>query len=87
MRGREEMERNIKKFEARVLAHAANGDISLSEWEYNVELEGMGPLTNRSGGGPSLERWQGCSRAVLSQVIGSPGRPPNKRVKLAPPVE
>jgi ketosteroid isomerase-like protein len=44
MRGREEMERNIKKFEARVLAHAANGDISFSEWEYSVELEGMGPL-------------------------------------------
>jgi hypothetical protein len=45
MRGREEMERNIKKFEGRVLAHAANGDISFSEWEYNVELEGMAPLT------------------------------------------
>jgi ketosteroid isomerase-like protein len=44
MRGREEMERNIKKFEARVLAHAANGDISFSEWEYSLELEGMGPL-------------------------------------------
>jgi ketosteroid isomerase-like protein len=44
MRGREEMERNIKKFEAHVLAHAANGDISFSEWEYSVELEGMGPL-------------------------------------------
>jgi ketosteroid isomerase-like protein len=44
MRGREEMEKNIKQFDARVLAHAANGDTSFSEWEYNLELEGMGPL-------------------------------------------
>ena len=44
MRAREEMEKNIRKFEARVLAHAANGDVSFSEWDYNVELEGMGQL-------------------------------------------
>jgi len=37
-------EKLMKKFEARVLAHAANGDTSFSEWEYNVELEGMGPM-------------------------------------------
>src|SRR6266581_9380476 len=44
MRGRLEMERNIKKFAARVLAHAANGDTSFSEWEYQIELEGMGAI-------------------------------------------
>ena len=29
---------------ARVLAHAANGDTSFSEWEYNLELEGVGAM-------------------------------------------
>lgn len=42
MRGRQEMEQNIKKFDARVLAHAANGDTSFSEWAFDVEIEGMG---------------------------------------------
>lgn len=44
IRARQEMEKNTKKFNARVLAHAANGDTSLSGWEYNIELEGMGEL-------------------------------------------
>ncbi|MDO8666729.1 MAG: nuclear transport factor 2 family protein [Gemmatimonadales bacterium] len=44
MRARQEMEKNIKKFDARVLAHAATGDTSFSEWEYNVDLEGMGAI-------------------------------------------
>ena len=44
MRARQEMEKNIKKFDARVLAHAANGDTSFSEWEYDIELEGMGAM-------------------------------------------
>ena len=44
MRARQEMEKMIKKFDARVLAHAANGDVSFSEWEYNIELEGMGSM-------------------------------------------
>jgi ketosteroid isomerase-like protein len=44
MRARQELEKNIRKFDARVLAHAANGDTSFSEWEYNVELEGMGAI-------------------------------------------
>jgi len=30
MRGRQELEKSIRKFDARVLAHAANGDTSLS---------------------------------------------------------
>jgi len=44
IQGRQELERKMKKFAARVLAHAANGDTSFSEWEYNVELEGMGTI-------------------------------------------
>ena len=44
MRGRQEMEKKIKKFNARVLAHAANGDTSFSEWEFDIELEGMGAM-------------------------------------------
>jgi hypothetical protein len=44
MRTRQEMEKQIKKFEARVLAHAANADTSFSEWDYNIELEGMGAM-------------------------------------------
>jgi ketosteroid isomerase-like protein len=44
MRGRQEMEKSIKKFNASVLAHAANGDTSFSEWRYDVDLEGMGPI-------------------------------------------
>ena len=44
IRGRQEMEKNTRKFEARVLAHAANGDTSFSEWEYDIVLEGMGAL-------------------------------------------
>jgi SnoaL-like domain len=44
MRTRAEFEKSMTKFDARVLAHAANGDVSFSEWEYNVELAGMGAM-------------------------------------------
>jgi hypothetical protein len=44
MSARQEMEARIKKFDARVLAHAANGETSFSEWQYNLELEGVGPI-------------------------------------------
>jgi ketosteroid isomerase-like protein len=44
MSARQEMEKNIKKFDARVLANAANGDTSFSEWDYNIVLEGMGAM-------------------------------------------
>ena len=44
IRARQEMEKNTKAFDARVLAHAANGDTSFSEWEYNLELAGMGSV-------------------------------------------
>lgn len=54
-RGRQEFEKNIRKFSARVLAHAANGDTSFSEWEYNVELEGMGAVRVSQ---VSVRRWK-----------------------------
>ena len=44
MRARQEMEKNIERFDARVLAHAANCDTSFSEWEYDLEIRGMGPM-------------------------------------------
>jgi ketosteroid isomerase-like protein len=44
MRARQEMEKSIRKFHARVLANAAEGNTSFSEWEYDLELEGMGAM-------------------------------------------
>lgn len=44
VRMRQEMEKNTRKFSARVLANAASGDVSFSEWEYDIELEGMGTM-------------------------------------------
>jgi hypothetical protein len=37
-------ETKIKQFTARVLANAANGDTSFSEWEIDAEIEGMGAI-------------------------------------------
>ncbi len=44
MKARLEMEQNLKSFNAKVFANAANGDVSFSEWEYNVEIAGMGAM-------------------------------------------
>lgn len=44
MQARLDMEKTIKSFDARVLAYAANGDITFSEWDYIIELEGMGTM-------------------------------------------
>ena len=44
MRAREELAKTIVKNDARVLSHAANGDVSFSEWEFNVEIRGMAPM-------------------------------------------
>lgn len=55
IRARKEAERNIKKFDARVFAHAANGDTSFSEWEYNVEIQGMGVIRMVQ---VSVRRWK-----------------------------
>lgn len=41
MRARQEMEKAIRKSDTPVLAHAANGDVPFSEWEYDDEMEGM----------------------------------------------
>lgn len=40
VRARQEMEKNIVKFDARVLANAVLGDVSFSEWEYHMEFQG-----------------------------------------------
>ena len=44
MRERQDLEKKLERFSARVLAHAANGDVSFSEWEIDMEMEGMGPM-------------------------------------------
>lgn len=44
MLGREELGKNLEKYEARVLHNAANGDVSFSEWEYDMVIRGMGPV-------------------------------------------
>ena len=44
MRARQDMEKHITKFNAHMLAHAASGDTSFSEWEYDVELGTMGAM-------------------------------------------
>ena len=41
---RRQMENATTKFSARVLANAASSDVSFSEWEYDIELEGMGAM-------------------------------------------
>lgn len=45
LRGRLEMEKKIKTFDARVLSSAANGDTSFSEWVYKIDLHDMGAIT------------------------------------------
>ena len=37
-------EKRIRKFHAKVLANAARGDTSFSEWQYEVDIEGMGTM-------------------------------------------
>lgn len=44
VQARQQMESSTKQFSARVLANAANGDTSFSEWVYDIELEGMGAM-------------------------------------------
>lgn len=44
MQSRHQMEQSIRQFHARMLSHAANGDVSFSEWEFDVELEGTGVM-------------------------------------------
>ena len=44
MRSFEGMAKNIEKYEGRVLSHAANGDVSFSEWESSAVIKGMGAM-------------------------------------------
>jgi len=55
LQARQAMETKIKKFEARVLARAADGDTTFSEWEYNFELDGMGPIAMNQ---VAVRRWR-----------------------------
>lgn len=52
---RQAMEKNLKKFNAKCIAHAANGDVSFSEWEFDMEIEGMGPMKMIQ---VAVRRWQ-----------------------------
>ena len=56
MHGRQAIEQNMKKFEAKVFANAANGDTSFSEWQYDVDIAGMGPMTVVQ---VAVRRWKG----------------------------
>ena len=44
MHGREEFAKNIERYDAKVLANAANGDVSFSEWAFDMEIKGMGAM-------------------------------------------
>ena len=55
IRGREEMGKNITKYEAKVLANAANGDVSFSEWSYDMEIKGMGAMKMNQ---VAVRRWR-----------------------------
>jgi SnoaL-like protein len=44
MQARLAFESSIKRYGAKVLANAASGDVSFSEWDYDVEIEGMGAI-------------------------------------------
>ena len=45
MRGFVELAKNIESGNARVIANAANGDVSFSEWENEFVIKGVGPVT------------------------------------------
>ena len=45
MLSREEFGKNVEKYEARILANAANGDVSFSEWAYDLVIRGVGPIS------------------------------------------
>lgn len=55
MRARQEMEKSITKFDARVLANATSGDVSFSEWEYHIEFEGGNAMRIAQ---VAVRRWQ-----------------------------
>lgn len=55
IQARAQMEKSLKKFNARVLSNAANGDVSFSEWAFDMELEGMGAMKMNQ---VAVRRWK-----------------------------
>lgn len=55
MKARQQMEQNLKSFKARVLANAANGDVSFSEWAFDMEIAGMGAMKMNQ---VAVRRWK-----------------------------
>lgn len=55
MRARQQMEKALKKFNARVLSNGANADVSFSEWEFDMELDGMGAIQRAQ---VAVRRWK-----------------------------
>jgi ketosteroid isomerase-like protein len=55
MKGYEAMAKNIEKYEGRVLSHAANGDVSFSEWESSAVIKGMGAMSIKQ---VAVRRWK-----------------------------
>jgi hypothetical protein len=49
------MAKNIEKSEGRVLSHAANGDVSFSEWESSAVIKGMGAMSIKQ---VAVRRWR-----------------------------
>src|SRR5215204_6169936 len=72
MRAREEAGKNIEKVQARVLSHAVNGDVSFSEWEYDLSIKGMGPDEDGAGRRASLAERPRRARAVLPTTNPAP---------------
>ena len=55
LRARQDMEKGMKTFNARMLANAASGDTSFSEWVYDVDHEAMGRMHVAQ---VSVRRWK-----------------------------
>jgi hypothetical protein len=49
------MAKNIETYEGRVLSHAANGDVSFSEWESSAVIKGMGAMHIKQ---VAVRRWR-----------------------------
>src|SRR5438105_11301728 len=56
MQARLGMEGAIKRFSAKALANAAHGDTSFSQWEYDLDVEGMGAMRIAQ---VAVRRWRG----------------------------
>ncbi len=52
---RAEMGKNIEKGDMKLLANAANGDVSFSEWDMTIEMKGMGTMRIQQ---VAVRRWK-----------------------------